>query len=88
MAKIDPLTGLYNRNSIEEFAQLFIDEAQRYQTSFSVIMVDLDDFKHINDVYGHPVGDEVLKKLSVIFRVLWHKGTKRDTVLRNSLKSL
>ncbi|ADR34638.1 diguanylate cyclase with PAS/PAC sensor [Sulfuricurvum kujiense DSM 16994] len=70
MAKIDPLTRLYNRNSIEEFAQLFIDEAQRYQTSFSVIMVDLDDFKHINDVYGHPVGDEVLKKLSVIFQDL------------------
>jgi diguanylate cyclase (GGDEF)-like protein len=70
MAKIDPLTGLYNRNSIEEFTQLFIDEAQRYQIPFSIIMVDLDDFKQINDVYGHPVGDEVLKRLSVLFQDL------------------
>lgn len=70
MAKIDTLTGLYNRNAIEEFAKLFIDEAQRYQIPFSIIMVDLDDFKQINDVYGHPVGDEVLKRLSVIFQDL------------------
>jgi len=69
-AKIDVLTGLYNRYSIQEFAQIFLNEAQRYQTPFSLIMIDLDDFKQINDFYGHPTGDEVLKKLSVIFQDL------------------
>ena len=69
-AKIDSLTGLYNRHSIEEFAQLLIDEAQRYQTPFSIIMVDLDDFKQVNDLYGHSMGDEVLKKISTIFKDL------------------
>jgi len=70
LAKIDMLTGLYNRKTIGEFAQLFIDEAHRYQTPFSAIMVDLDDFKQINDTYGHPTGDEVLKKISTIFQNL------------------
>ncbi|WP_310439692.1 diguanylate cyclase [Sulfuricurvum sp.] len=70
LAKIDILTGLYNRKTIGEFAQVSIDEAQRYQTPLSVIMVDLDDFKQINDTYGHPAGDEVLKKISVIFQNL------------------
>jgi len=70
LAKIDVLTGLYNRNTIEEFARLFIDESQRYQIPFSIIMVDLDDFKQINDHYGHQAGDEVLKRLSDIFQGL------------------
>lgn len=70
LAKIDVLTGLYNRTAIEEFAQLFMDESQRYQMPFSIIMVDLDDFKQVNDQYGHPVGDKVLKKLSEIFQEL------------------
>lgn len=68
LAKIDALTGLYNRVSILESAQLFLDESQRYQTSFCVIMIDLDNFKEINDTYGHSAGDKVLKRLSLIFQ--------------------
>ncbi|MBU0631499.1 sensor domain-containing diguanylate cyclase [bacterium] len=67
LAKIDPLTGLFNRYAIEEFLHLFIEEAHRYETAFSVILIDLDDFKEVNDAHGHLVGDEVLKKFASIF---------------------
>lgn len=70
LAKIDALTGLFNRYTIEELTQLFINESQLYKKPFSVIIVDVDDFKQINDNYGHQVGDEVLKKLSEIFQIL------------------
>lgn len=70
LAKIDALTGLFNRYTIEELTKLFINESWLYKKSFSVIMVDVDDFKQINDNYGHQVGDEVLKKLSEIFQTL------------------
>lgn len=68
LAKIDPLTGLYNRYAIEEFLRLFIEEAHRYEVEFSVIMIDLDDFKEVNDMYGHLAGDEVLKSFATIFQ--------------------
>lgn len=68
LAKTDSLTGLLNRYATEEFIKLFMDESKRYQISFSVIMVDLDDFKLVNDHYGHQAGDGILKKLSEIFQ--------------------
>ena len=65
MAITDDLTGLYNRRYFlrqkEEIAR-----AQRYNHSLSVIMMDVDHFKRINDQYGHHAGDEVLKQLSEI----------------------
>lgn len=60
----DPLTGLYNRRKFEEFLDQEIARGDRYFHTFSIIMVDLDNFKFINDNYGHPVGDLVLKELS------------------------
>lgn len=68
LAKIDPLTGLFNRYAIEEFLRLFIEEARRYEIEFCVIMIDLDDFKEVNDMYGHLAGDEVLKKFASVFQ--------------------
>ncbi|MBP7330984.1 MAG: putative diguanylate cyclase AdrA [Firmicutes bacterium ADurb.Bin373] len=65
-AQIDGLTGLNNR---QHFDTLYIDEfekAVRYKTSLSVIVFDLDEFKSINDQYGHFVGDLALKHLSRI----------------------
>ena len=62
----DPLTGLYNRRKFQEFMQYEIIRATRHDRGFSVIMIDLDDFKHINDTYGHPVGDTMLKEIAVL----------------------
>lgn len=61
----DPLTGLFNRRRFEEFLEQEIVRGERYFQTFSIIMVDLDNFKFINDTYGHPVGDLVLKELSI-----------------------
>jgi diguanylate cyclase (GGDEF)-like protein/PAS domain S-box-containing protein len=60
----DPLTNLYNRLKILELIQYEIEKAQRYNHVFSLLMIDIDDFKHINDTFGHNFGDEVLKEFS------------------------
>ena len=58
---VDPLTGVANRRAIDAFAKEEYERAQRYKTHFSVLMIDLDHFKNVNDLYGHYVGDECLK---------------------------
>jgi diguanylate cyclase (GGDEF)-like protein len=57
----DPLTGSYNRRYFMEKLRAELERADRYGTPFSVAFVDIDDFKKINDRYGHLGGDEVLK---------------------------
>jgi diguanylate cyclase (GGDEF)-like protein len=70
----DPLTGLYNRRKFQEFLQYEIIRAKRHQRGFSVIMVDLDNFKYINDTFGHPIGDMVLKELTALLSAELRKG--------------
>lgn len=70
----DPLTGLYNRRKFQEFLQYEIIRATRHQRGFSVIMIDLDNFKYINDTFGHPIGDMVLKELTAMLAVELRKG--------------
>jgi len=70
----DPLTNLYNRRKFEEFLEYEIIRAERHQYAFSIIMVDLDNFKYINDTYGHPIGDLTLKELSVLLAGELRKG--------------
>ena len=65
----DPLTGLYNRRKFHEFMQNEIIRAIRHDRGFSVIMVDLDNFKYINDTFGHPIGDMLLKEITLLFGV-------------------
>ena len=62
----DPLTNLYNRRKFHEFMQFEIMRATRHKRGFSVIMTDLDNFKYINDSFGHPIGDMVLKEFSIL----------------------
>ncbi|MDO8926073.1 MAG: EAL domain-containing protein [Sideroxyarcus sp.] len=70
----DPLTGLYNRRKFHEFLQYEIIRAERHQHGFSVIMIDLDNFKYINDTFGHPIGDMVLKELTAMLGEGLRKG--------------
>ena len=62
----DGLTGLYNRRKLDEVFGEVCMKADRYESDFSVIMIDLDHFKLINDNYGHHIGDSVLREFSRI----------------------
>ena len=68
LAFTDPLTGLLNRRGLEAELPKLLALARRYQAPVSVVMLDIDHFKRVNDTYGHPVGDEVLKRLGRILR--------------------
>lgn len=71
----DSLTGLYNRNYLElVIKQSFISIWQRQKIPITVAMIDIDDFKRINDTFGHQKGDEVLKKLGEVIRKSTRKG--------------
>ena len=64
----DGLTGLTNFRHFREQAQREHSRARRYNEPYSVLMMDIDHFKKINDVYGHPVGDIVLREIAAIIR--------------------
>lgn len=64
IANTDPLTGLYNRRTMSEHVRKLYEDTQVSQTQFSLIICDIDDFKLVNDTYGHECGDEVLKAIS------------------------
>lgn len=61
LAVLDPLTGLYNRRSGELRLTEEISRSQRHGCPLTVILLDLNDLKHVNDELGHPAGDELLK---------------------------
>jgi two-component system cell cycle response regulator len=64
MASKDPLTGLNNRRVFNRTLEAEFDRIKRYGEPFSLLVVDVDHFKRVNDSYGHPAGDAVLKQLS------------------------
>jgi diguanylate cyclase (GGDEF)-like protein len=66
VAYTDPLTNTYNRLHFGHFLDSEIDRVKRYGGTFSLIFFDLDQFKAINDEYGHLVGDEVLKEVASV----------------------
>jgi diguanylate cyclase (GGDEF)-like protein len=61
LAYSDPLTGLLNRRAMESALKREFNREKRYQRMLSVVFIDLDDFKSVNDIYGHDRGDELLK---------------------------
>ncbi|MEO8804177.1 MAG: GGDEF domain-containing protein [Rudaea sp.] len=63
-ATVDPLTGINNRRTLERLAAQAIALAHRHQRPLSVLMIDADHFKRINDVHGHAAGDEALVTLA------------------------
>ncbi|MFN7065107.1 MAG: diguanylate cyclase [Aquificaceae bacterium] len=64
LATTDPLTGIYNRRMLFENLMRFIQEAERYKETFSLLLFDIDNFKLVNDTYGHLIGDMVLENLA------------------------
>jgi diguanylate cyclase (GGDEF)-like protein len=65
-ALVDSLTGLANRRSLEETLRAEVARAVRFDESVCFVLADLDDFKRVNDRYGHAVGDEVLKVFAAV----------------------
>ena len=63
----DALTGLPNRRALERALDMEMERSRRDKTVLSLAIVDIDDFKKVNDTYGHPVGDKVLVALAGIF---------------------
>ena len=66
MATTDPLTALYNRRALDARLECEILRSQRYGKSFSVMMLDIDHFKQVNDIHGHAAGDCVLRQLGAL----------------------
>lgn len=66
LSRKDPLTDLYNRRAFMEYFKKQLAQFKRHSHSLTLIITDIDDFKEINDTYGHSVGDDVLEKLGEI----------------------
>jgi len=64
----DQLTGLYNRSRLDELMDAELRRAHRYGTHFSILLLDIDHFKRINDSYGHLVGDDVLYAVAKVLQ--------------------
>ena len=79
MAITDSLTGAYNRGRFEQLLNREMDMCDRYGTPLSLLMLDVDGFKHINDNFGHSAGDGVLKCLA---EILQQRVRKVDSVCR------
>ncbi len=64
LSKVDSLTGLYNKGALLEMIRHEVEAFDHYEHPFSIVMVDLDDFKAINDTHGHVCGDGVLRQVA------------------------
>lgn len=76
-AQHDPLTGLHNRRYFNEILEYEIDRSARHKHPFSILSIDLDNFKGINDCYGHVMGDNILRHLAQVLR----KNLRKSDVL-------
>lgn len=74
MAYVDGLTGLFNRRYFENRIEEEIERAKRYEGAMSIILVDIDHFKRLNDEYGHLLGDDVLRQVSTLFGINLRKA--------------
>lgn len=79
LAKYDRLTGLYNRHFFEDQYEFIKEKALRYNETFNVVMFDVDDLKKVNDLYGHFVGDQVIRKIALEMQT---SSRKSDLIAR------
>lgn len=68
LSQIDGLTGLFNRSTWEAFLHTEFQRNHRYGSEAALVMLDIDHFKPVNDTYGHPAGDEVIRTISGLIR--------------------
>ncbi|MGE0545594.1 MAG: diguanylate cyclase [Kofleriaceae bacterium] len=68
LAMVDGLTGLFMRRYFDARIEEEIERSRRYGTPFSVVMLDVDDFKHLNDEHGHLIGDRVLRSIANVVK--------------------
>lgn len=76
-SNMDILTGIYNRKKFDEYSILILGDSKRYNHTFSLVVIDLNKFKIINDTYGHAMGDKVL----IFFSQLIHKSIRETDYL-------
>src|ERR1700749_260953 len=67
-AVTDELTGLFNRRRFQEAMAIEVERARRFQQSLGLVLLDIDDFKSVNDTYGHQQGDVVLREVARVLR--------------------
>ena len=79
LANFDPLTDLFNRHRFEDELVAQVLKARRYGTTGAIFVLDLDNFKYVNDTYGHGAGDEVLQRVA---RVLEGRLRRTDVLAR------
>jgi len=79
LAYYDVLTGLPNRTLFEQNLDIVINECRRYNRRFGLVFLDLDDFKLVNDTYGHLVGDKLLQKIA---HILMKSMRQSDSIAR------
>jgi diguanylate cyclase (GGDEF)-like protein len=68
LATVDGLTGLYTRRYFDSRLREELERCRRFGTACSLVLLDIDDFKQLNDTYGHPLGDRVLRELAQVVR--------------------
>ena len=78
-ATIDPLTGCHNRRGFDEILQMEVARARRYSRPLSLVLLDIDHFKRINDDFGHEVGDHALQRIG---RAVRHTFRNTDSACR------
>jgi diguanylate cyclase (GGDEF)-like protein len=76
----DQLTGLYNRRFLDEFFKTYESTIKRHNINTAVAMIDIDNFKNINDTYGHQTGDEILKNISTVIKTTFKRSS--DLLIR------
>ena len=68
LATTDGLTELYNHRYFQEQMKMQVEQAKRYESKFSLIIIDIDNFKKFNDTFGHQTGDAVLRQVAMILK--------------------
>jgi len=68
LSRFDRVTGLYNRHFFDEHSDIIIKRATRYDEHFHLVMIDVDNLKHVNDEYSHLVGDEIITLVAQLIK--------------------
>ena len=74
LASTDPMTKLYNRRYFYKISESIVDLAARENTNTSIVMIDIDKFKNVNDTYGHKIGDIVIINIASIIQTISRKS--------------